>query len=188
MPLTNFLEEIIRTNRSKNPFDIAQFLMSYPALEAHSCDHAWVLTTALLVAVKNEGTVSFTDEDILAALESTKEQSNPKYVHSTGVCGMAQAVGIAFQAVLTAAHGNDTYDGTTMRVVAQAIEHMADDSSRCRCCKRVVLITLDLIVSLIRARFNINLEGSSDEYVCRRFGADGYCEPASCQFSAILSG
>lgn len=189
MPLSSFLEEIVHSSRSRNPFEIAQFLMSHPTLEKHSCDHAWIFTAALLIAVKNEGTISMSEDDILAALEATKEQSNPNFVHSTGVCGMAAAVGVAFQAVLAAVRGNnESYDGTTMRVVAQAIEHLADDTSRCRCCKRVVLITLDLIVSLMRARFKIRLEGASDEYICRKFGSVGYCEPDSCQFSEVLSG
>ena len=189
MPLSSFLEEIIHSSRSRNPFDIAEFLMSHPTLEKHSCDHAWIFTAALLVAVKNEGSISLSEEEILAALESTKEQSNPKFVHGTGVCGMAAAVGVAFQTVLSAVRRKaEQNDGTTMRVVAQAIEHLADDTSRCRCCKRVVLITLDLIVSLMRARFNVNLEGASDEYICRTFGSVGYCEPDSCQFSGVLSG
>jgi len=188
MPLSSVLEEVIRVSGSRNPFDIAQFLMSHPTLEKHSCDHAWIFTAALLVAVKNEGSISLSDEEILAALESTKEQSNPKFVHSTGVCGMAAAVGVAFQTVFSAVRGStEQNDGTTMRVVAQAIEHLADDTSRCRCCKRVVLITLDLIVSLMRARFNVNLEGASDEYICRTFGSVGYCDPDSCQFSGVLS-
>ncbi|MDI6817383.1 MAG: DUF5714 domain-containing protein [Actinomycetota bacterium] len=188
MPLSSFLEEIIHSSRSRNPFDIAEFLMSHPTLEKHSCDHAWIFTAALLIAVKNEGSISMSEDDILAALESTKEQSNPRFAHSTGVCGMVAAVGVSFQAVLSAVRGNgEQNDGTTMRVVAQAIEHLADDTSRCRCCKRVVLITLDLIVSLMRARFNVNLEGASDEYICRMFGSVGYCEPDSCQFSGVLS-
>lgn len=188
MPLSSFLEEIVHSSRSRNPFDIAQFLMSHPTLEKHSCDHAWIFTTALLIAVKNEGTINISEEEILAALEATKVQSNPNFVHSTGVCGMAAAVGVAFQAVLNAVRGsNEQYDGTTMRVVAQAIEHLADNTSRCRCCKRVALITLDLIASLMRARFKIKLEGASDEYICRKFGSIGYCEPDSCQFSGVLS-
>jgi hypothetical protein len=189
MPLSSFLEDVVHSSRSKNPFDIAKFLMSHPTLEKHSCDHAWIFTAALLIAVKNEGSIRMSEADVLAALEATKEQSNPKFAHSTGVCGMVAAVGVAFQAVLNAARGNsEQNDGTTMRVVAQAIEHLADETSRCRCCKRVVLITLDLIATLMRARFNVDLEGASDEYICRTFGSIGYCEPDSCQFSGVSGG
>ncbi|MBE0446994.1 MAG: hypothetical protein IBX64_02640 [Actinobacteria bacterium] len=185
MPISSFIEEMVKTSQSRNPFEIAMVMMLYPSLEWQSCEHAWVFMTAILIAVKNERTVKLSDGDILGALEAIKQQANPRLVHNTGMCGVAPAVGVAFHTIFSVAYGEGAQDDITTKVVAQAIEDLTDNSTRCKCCKRVVLTTLALVASLIRARFNINLEGSADDVVCHQVGAAGYCEPTTCRYSML---
>jgi len=186
MSLSSFIEDMIKTSKSKNPFEIAMTMMAHPSLKQHSCEHAWVFTAAILIAVKNEGTLGLPEEEVLHALEAIKLQANPRFAHSTGVCRMASAVGVAFHAMFNAAFGKDSQDDITMKVVAQAIEYLADESERCKCCKRITLMTLDLVVSLIRARFNVDLEGSAEDIICYQIGDVGYCNPSACPYSMSL--
>ncbi|HZD60379.1 MAG TPA: DUF5714 domain-containing protein [Anaerolineae bacterium] len=185
MPISSFIEEMVRTSLSKNPVEIATVMMLHPSLKWHSCEHAWVFTTAVLIAVKNEGTIKLSHKDILSALGSVKQQANPELVHTAGMCSIVPAVGVAFHTLFNMAYGKSEQDDITMKVVAQAISDLADNSTRCRCCKSVVLTTLDLITSLIRARFDVDLEGSAEDVVCDQVGAAGYCEPSICQYYVL---
>jgi len=187
IPITEFIEWIIKTTRSKDPFEIAMMMMGFPQLPDRSCEHAWIFAAALLTAIKNEGSAKLTDEDIFSALETAKERAVTRATLQTGVCGMGAAVGIAFHAVFKAMpNRTDLQDDITMKVVAEAIEYLADNSTNCRCCKNVVWTIMDLIVSLIHARFGIELEGSASDIICHQVGAMVNCDPLTCQFSTAL--
>lgn len=187
MPVLHFIEEMVKKSESQNPFELATIMMTYPTFESHSCQNAWVFTASILTAVKNEGTVKLPVDDILNALKSIEEQTDPKLVSSTGVCGVAPAVGLAFHAIFSAVYGKNAHDDMTMHVVEQAIGYITDNSNGCRCCKRVVLTILDLVSSLIRARFGVDLEGSVQHLVCNQVETTGHCDPLTCQYSVLLN-
>ncbi len=187
IPITQFIVGIIRATKSKNPFEIAMMMMDFPQLPDRSCEHAWIFTAALLTAIKNEGSTKLTDKDILGALESAKERALTRATLQTGVCGMGAAVGIAFHAVFKAMpNRTDKQDDITMKVVAEAIEYLADNSTNCKCCKNVVWTIMELIVSLIHARFGVELEGSASDIICHQVGTAINCDPITCQFSTTL--
>ncbi len=185
-PISSFIEEVVGSSKSKDPFDLAAVMMAYPSLPECSCEHSWILAAAVLTAVKNEGIIKITNSGILDALEAVKEQAITSLAHRTGVCGVIPAVGVVFHAVLKAAGGGDSRDTTTMKVVAQAIDHLASHAENCICCKSVVWTTMDLLVSLLRARFGISLEGSAEDVICHQVGMVNNCNPSACQYSVLL--
>lgn len=187
MPVTDYIERIVRTTTSKDPFDIALVMMGFPQLPDRSCEHAWIFTAAILTAIKNEGSTRITNEDIFGALETVKERAVTRDTLQTGICGMGAAVGIAFHTVFKAKHSKgEPQDDITMKVVAQAIEYLADNSTNCRCCKNVVWTIMDLVVSLIHARFGIELEGPTGDIICHQVGTMANCDPLTCQYSTAI--
>lgn len=186
IPISGFIEEIVKTTTSKDPFDLATTMMAHPSLPECSCEHAWVFTAAVLVAVKNEGTLKVTEDDIFNALEAVKEQAITSLAHRTGVCGIIPAVGVVFHVAYKADNSRIERDTTTMKVVAQAIDHLAENADNCMCCKSVVWTTMELVVSLLHARFGVMLEGSAEDVVCHQVGMVSNCKPSACQYSVLL--
>lgn len=182
----NFLEDTSKASQSRNPFDLAASMMAHRNLSSNTCEHAWVLIAAILTAIKNEGSIRLSDINISDALDSIKEQANTNIEGQTGVCGIALAVDILFHSIFKAAGSESHQHSATMQVVAQAIECLTGDEG-CKCCKNILWTTLDLIVSLIHARFGIELEGSADDIICHQLNTDEHCIPTACQYSSLHS-
>lgn len=185
-PISRFIADVVKTSMSKDPFDLSNAMMAYPSLPDCSCEHSWILAAAVLITIKNEGVVKITNNNILESLEAIKEQAITSLAHRTGICGIIPAVGVVFHTVFKAANGGADRDTTTMKVVAQAIDHLADNAENCMCCKSIVWTTIDLVVSLLRARFGIMLEGSAEDIICHQVGMVGNCNPSACQYSVLL--
>ncbi|MDI6716701.1 MAG: DUF5714 domain-containing protein [Actinomycetota bacterium] len=183
LSIIDFVAEIIKTSPSKNPFALAAIMMAYPKLPGCSCEHAWIFTASVLTAVKNEGAVKLTIDDIFKALRNVKKQIALDSEFKNNVCSIVPAVGIVFNTIFTAV-GNGQ-DDTTMRVVAQATEYLADNQLKCRCCKNQVWTTIGLLVSLLNARFGIQLDGSVEDVTCHLFKLVENCSPATCPFSTL---
>lgn len=184
MPFQKFLSEISKTNQSKNPFDLGITMVAHPDLSNNTCKHAWVLIGAVLTAIKNEGGIRLSNTDIADTLNSIKEQANTSITNQTGVCGMAPAVDILFHSIFKAAGSENHQNDTTMQVVAQAIEYLTGTEG-CNCCKNILWTTMDLIISLIHARFGIELGGSVEDIICHQLNSSENCDPKTCQYSSL---
>ncbi len=49
------IQEIASKTTSKDPMEIAEWMMSHPKLPMLGCQHAYIAAGALLAALKNEG-------------------------------------------------------------------------------------------------------------------------------------
>lgn len=140
----------------QSPFVIAERLMSNGGVPMLGCENAWIAAGALLAALRNEGSLEITKEQIHEALHRTKKQAIGGYCGLTGVCGIAPAMGACFSVILGAACPKDEETAKTMRVVGKVIQAIANLTGPC-CCKAFVRVGLTEAIAAIEEYFNITL-------------------------------
>ena len=162
----DFVREFVLYSQDKDPLAIAESLLNhneiFPML---GCEHAMIAAGALLAAIKNEGTLKLSGEDIEEALQRTQRQAVGGYCGLTGVCGIAPAIGACFSVVLGAACPGNRETAVTMRVVARVTDTIAAETGPC-CCKSFVRSALATAVGLVKEYLNIYLPVQKRNYHC----------------------
>ena len=149
-----------------NPFEISEILMGYTGkVPMLGCENAWIAAGALMAAIKNEGTIKISIEQIDEALNRTRKQAIGGYCGLTGVCGIAPAIGACFSVILGAACPKDQETATTMRVVGKIVNAIADQTGPC-CCKNFVRTALFEAIKLTREHLNVILPLPAETIVC----------------------
>lgn len=130
------------------------------------CENAWIAAGALITAIRNEGSIKVTNEQVLAVLNRTARQAIGGYCGLTGVCGIAPAIGACFSVILGAACPKDQETATTMRVVAKIVSTIANETGPC-CCKNFVRRSLIEAVKLVIEYLDISLPIANKEITCK---------------------
>ena len=176
------VEGIAFTADLKDPLEIAELMMSHPALPMLGCEHAYIAAGALLAALKNSWSKKITNDDIREAFGRTAKQAHGGYCGLTGVCGIAPAIGACFSIFLGAKCGSDNEQKITMDAVAkvsQAVTGLTGPS----CCKAYVRAALSVAVSLFEEQFGIVLPVSKTAVFCRDSGRHPHgCRTEKCPY------
>ncbi|MDA8222267.1 MAG: DUF5714 domain-containing protein [Desulfitobacterium hafniense] len=149
----------IETTQEHNPFVIAERLMSHERVPMLGCENSWIAAGAFLAALKNEGTLKITDNQIREALQRTKKQAIGGYCGLTGVCGIAPAIGACFSVLLGASCPKDQETAKTMNVVGNIVHVIASLTGPC-CCKAFVRAALAEASASAKEFFNVSLPAS----------------------------
>ena len=162
--LFEFILKDSQTTQEHNPFAIAERLMGHETVPMLGCENAWIAAGAFLAALKNEGTLTITNDQISEALQRTKRQAIGGYCGLTGVCGIAPAIGACFSVILGAACPKDQETAKTMTVVGNIVQVIARLTGPC-CCKAFVRAALTEAVASAHKFFNVSLV-APDQIVC----------------------
>ena len=136
------IRDYVLNTTYKNPLEIAETLMDYQDIVPMlGCENAWIAAGALMAAIKNEGTLKITNDQIIEVLSRTQRQAIGGYCGLTGVCGIAPAIGACFSVILGAACPKDRETAITMKVVSKIINAIAQETGPC-CCKNFVRTAL----------------------------------------------
>lgn len=155
------IENIIYSTKSTDPLVIAELAMSFPGLPMLGCQHAYIAAGALMAALKNQSTLTVTNDDIQEVFNRTEKQAHGGYCGLTGVCGIAPAIGACFAILTGSKCGMDVEQRTTMAVVAdvtRAIIELTGPS----CCKAYVRAAIRIATVAVRDTFNITLAAESN--------------------------
>jgi len=144
---------------------IAEKIINKASIPMLGCEHAWIATGSLLVAIRNNGEIKITDELILEALNRTRKQAIGAYCGLTGVCGIAPAIGASFSVIFGAACPKDKETAITMKVVSKIIETIANETGPC-CCKNFVYSALKTSCSLVKEYLKVELP-CTHEIICK---------------------
>ena len=144
------------TAQGTNPLQVAEIMMKSTPIPMLGCEHAWIAAGALLAAIRNSGEIRITGSQITEALTRTRKQAIGAYCGLTGICGVAPAIGACFSVILGAACPKDKETATTMRVVSQVVEAIANQTGPC-CCKNFVRTALTLSCKLVQEHLKIPL-------------------------------
>lgn len=139
--------------------------MIFPQIPMLGCENAWIAAGALIVAVKNEGTLTVTDEQIREVMRRTRRQAIGGYCGLTGACGIPLGIGAVFSVLLDAACPKDRETALTMQILAQTIMAVAVETGPC-CCKNFVRTSLQVGTAALQEHFHVNLPISLDT-VCK---------------------
>jgi len=169
------IRDLALAAKDSNPLTIAEDIIKAAPLPMLGCEHALIAAGSLLAAVKNQGAINITNDQIVEALNRTRKQAIGAYCGLTGVCGVAPAIGAAFSVILGAACPKDEETATTMRVVARAVEAIAGQTGPC-CCKNFVRTALALSCQLAEEYLEINLPRTG-KIVCE----DSHRHPHGCR-------
>jgi hypothetical protein len=159
------VRDVAFTTDEKDPLAIAEILMGHPKIPIMGCEHAIIATASLLAALKNEGSLEVSNEQIIEAMKRTQKQSIPPYCALTGVCGIAIGIGAAFSVILGAQYPKDREPAITMHVVSRVIDTIANDVGP-MCCKSFVRTALGVAYNAVKEYFNIDLPIHREKISC----------------------
>jgi hypothetical protein len=155
------IADVISSTESADPFAIAELMMSFPGLPMLGCQHAYIAAGALMAALKNEGTLTITSDDIQEVFSRTEKQAQGGYCGLTGVCGIAPAIGACFALLTGSKCGTDIEQHTTMAVVAEVTRAILELTGP-SCCKAYVRAALRVATAAAGEIFNITLTQESE--------------------------
>ena len=154
------------TTKSKDPFEIAEMLMSIKdKVPMLGCANAWIATVSLMAALKNEGTIQVSNEQIIEALNRTNRQAIGGYCGLTGVCGIVPAIGASFSVILGAACKKDQETAKTMKIVGKIVNVIADETGPC-CCKNFVRTALLEAMKLAKDELGVKWIVTGNNITC----------------------
>lgn len=176
------VKDYVIASKSENPLEIAEFLMDLNNIPMLGCENAWLTAGALMAALKNEGTVTVTDEQIVEALNRTKKQAIGGYCGLTGVCGIAPALGACFSVILGAACSKDCETATVMRVVVRILDTIANETGPC-CCKNFARKSLVEAIKMAKEYLHISLPIVDENIVCKHSARHPHgCRKEKCSY------
>jgi predicted RNA-binding Zn-ribbon protein involved in translation (DUF1610 family) len=161
----DLIKDIALATGEKDPLAIAELLMAHPKIPFLGCEHGLIATASLLAALKNDGTLDISNEQIIEAMKRTQKQSMPPYCALTGVCGVPIGIGAAFSAILGAACPKDRESAITMHIVARTIDTIANDVGP-MCCKSFVRTALGVAYNSAKEYFNVHLPIHREKISC----------------------
>lgn len=180
--LFDTVKEYVLSSKSANPFEIAEYLMDQSNIPMLGCENAWIAAGSLMAALKNEGTLKVTDEQIVEVLNRTKRQAIGGYCGLTGVCGIVPAIGSCFSVILGAACPKDQETAMTMKVVARIVDKIADETGPC-CCKNFVRTALSEAVLFAERYFTVFLPSPSETIICTHISRHPHgCRESKCSY------
>ncbi len=150
------IEDIVRTTISKDPFEIAELMMSYPGLPMLGCQHAYIAAGALMAALRNEGSRAVADEKIREVFNRTRKQAHGGYCGLTGVCGIAPAIGACFSVLTGSKCGTRDEQRITMEAVTRVTRAITDLTGP-SCCKAYVWSALDVATKYLKESLGTEL-------------------------------
>jgi hypothetical protein len=182
------IEDIALTTKSRDPFEIAGWMMNYPGLPMLGCQHAWIAGGAFMAAIRNEGTRAVSNEDIKEVFARTQKQAHGGYCGLSGVCGIAPAIGSSFAVLTGSKCGTDQEQRATMEAVTR-VSRAITDLTGPSCCKAYVWTSLLTAVKFLRESFGIPLPIKDLTVRCEHSGKHPHgCREIKCPFFKISEG
>jgi len=163
--LYDTIRDYIITTPSQNSFEVAEILMGYNKVPMLGCENAWIAAGAFMASLKNQGSITVTNNQICEALNRTRKQAIGGYCGLTGVCGIAPAMGACFSVILGAACNKDRETATTMKVVGKIVNAISNQTGPC-CCKNFVRTALSEAIKSAKEYLNVTLPSPDKTLIC----------------------
>lgn len=179
----DLVKDYVMTCKSTDPLEIAETLMgNKDQVPMLGCENAWIAAGALITAIRNEGSIPITDEQVQEALNRTARQAIGGYCGLTGVCGIAVAIGACFSVILGAACPKDQETATTMNVVALIVNTIANETGPC-CCKNFVRKSLTEAIKFAKEHLSVSLPIIHETIICQHVNRHPHgCRMAKCSY------
>lgn len=159
------IEGLALAEVSLDPMEIAERMMSHPAVPMLSCDHAYITAAALLAALRNSPYGKIAEKDLQEVFGRTAKQAHGGYCGLTGVCGIAPAVGAVLSVFLGARCGSDREQRIVMDAVTR-VSRAITDLTGPSCCKAYVRAAISVAAAVFAEKLGIVLPVADAAPVC----------------------
>ncbi len=178
---TSKIDEIISIclgDKSKNPIEIVEKMMSLPSCHMHGPEHHAMVGSALLTAYKNAGG----DVDLKSSL--IEMQKRAKQVPGGacgfwGACGAGVSTGMFISIALKSTPLSKEAWGLSNQMTARALDSIGKNGGP-RCCKRDSYLAIIEAIKFTSEKLKINMESS--QVTCSRSKLNNQCTNQDCPF------
>ena len=170
--------------KSKNPVEIIEKMMSLPFCHMHGPEHHVMVGAALLTAYKNAGG----DVDLGPALN---EMMNRGKSVPGGACGFWGACGAGISSGMFVSIISKSTPltkeplGLSHKVTAKSLNEIGEIGGP-RCCKRDSYLSILSAIDFVKDNFGVEME--RQEIICTHAAQNNQCIGARCPFSKVNHG
>ncbi|MFB0559762.1 MAG: DUF5714 domain-containing protein [Candidatus Lokiarchaeia archaeon] len=164
----------------KNPNELANLLMSHPAVLMHSPIHHYLVPAVLLSAIKNAG-YELRNNAINIAIKRGKRIPYGT-CGSLGVCGAGAGVGIAVSVLTRATYLSDVERSKALDASGESLISISKLGGP-RCCKASVYASIETAVKFLKKNFGIILPSSFTG--CPFSSSNEKCRKNECKYYAV---
>ena len=181
---TEGLDEIISLcldEKSKNPVEIIEKMMSMPFCHMHGPEHHVMVGAALLTAYKNSGGDINLKEALTEIINRGKNVPGGS-CGFWGACGAGISSGMFVSIISKSTPLTVKSFGLSHKMTAKSLEKIGEIGGP-RCCKRDSYVSILSAVEFVKENFNIDME--IKKIICSHSAKNNQCIGKRCPFSKI---
>lgn len=174
------IEEICEKTKIKDPFELADKIMSYPKFKMYGPEHHVLTPAVILTSLKNNSIrkpngQEIASEDIKEAIRRASKIPGG-WCGYYGSCGAGMGSGVAISVFTEATPSRNIPRTLANEMTSRALNKIADNLEHC--CKRSTKLAICETLEFLRKRYNINLKFSPSR--CRFSELNEKCEKIEC--------
>lgn len=163
-PPDRLVKKVCEATRETDPMKIAILLMKHPAIKMHGHEHHYLVSGALLAALRNLGKFKIDDSAFDKAISRGKRVLFGS-CGLWGVCGAAAGVGIAVSIATKATMMSDKERSLSMQATSEAMMEIAKIGGP-RCCKASTFAAIETAARFFEQNFGIKFSSLENPRSC----------------------
>jgi len=158
------VKKVCKATKEIDPMKIAILLMKHPAIPMHGSEHHYLVSCALLAALRNLGKFKIDDSAFDKAISRGKRVLFGS-CGLWGVCGAAVGVGIAVSVATNATMMSDEERSLSMQAASEALSEIAKIGGP-RCCKASTFAAIETAARFFERKFGIKFSSLENPRPC----------------------
>ena len=177
------VRKVCGATKETDPMKVVLLVMKHPALQMHGPEHHYLVSCALLAALRNLGRFDIND----SAFDEAIRRGRKILLASCGlwgVCGAAAGVGIALSIATKANMLSDKERTLSMEAVSESL-HMIAKIGGPRCCKASTFSAIQKATEILEREFNIRPLSLLDPRPCYFRNLNKECLGNKCPYFEV---
>lgn len=174
------VKKVCLATQETDPMKIAVLLMKHPAIQMHGPEHHYLVSCALLAALKNLQQFNIDN----TAFDNAISRGKKILLGSCGlwgVCGAAAGLGIAVSIATKATMMSDRERSLSLQATSEALSEIAKMGGP-RCCKASVYTAIKTAVAFFKRKFELKFSNLEDLQSCHFKALNGECLGRKCPY------
>lgn len=170
--------EICLENKSKNPIEILDTLMSQEFCHMHGPEHHILVGSSILTAFKNAGGNIMLNESLIELINRAKQVPGGSCGY-WGACGAAISSGMAISIITKSTPLTTKEFQLSNKMTSLSLDNISKNGGP-RCCKRDSYLSIETAIDFIKEKLNISLEKS--KIICKYYPQNNQCKKSECLY------
>jgi len=163
-PPDRLVKKVCEATKETDPMKMALLLIKHPAIQMHGPEHHYLVSCALLAALRNLGKFKIDDSTFDKAISRGK-----RILFGScglwGVCGAAAGVGIAVSIATKANMMSDKERSLSMQATSEALNEIAKIGGP-RCCKASTFAAIEAAAKFFERKLGIKFSSLENPRPC----------------------